>query len=66
MNAYQEKLTEELKFLIDYCDRHGLNYFVIGGTLLGAARHKGFIPWDNDIDFGLPRILRKLFRSSNG
>ncbi len=55
MNAYQEKLTEELKFLIDYCDRHGLNYFVIGGTLLGAVRHKGFIPWDNDIDFGLPR-----------
>ena len=44
-----------LKVFIDVCNRHNLEYFVIGGTLLGAARHNGFIPWDNDVDVIMPR-----------
>lgn len=48
----------ELKMLVEFikiCDRHNLRYFVIGGTCLGAVRHSGFIPWDDDIDIGMPR-----------
>lgn len=37
------------------CDAHGLRYYVTGGTALGAARHGGFIPWDDDFDIIMPR-----------
>ena len=50
----QLKELEILKVFQDICTRHNLRYFAIGGTCLGAVRHKGFIPWDDDVDFGMP------------
>lgn len=51
----KDVLQEILSDFADYCDENGLRYYLFGGTLLGGARHKGFIPWDDDIDVVMPR-----------
>lgn len=49
--------------LDEVCERHGLRYYLAYGTLIGALRHKGFIPWDHDIDVLMPvRDAWKLIR----
>ena len=62
MNRTEEDLREiheaELKIAVyfkEYCEKKKFHYVMLGGTMLGAVRHRGFIPWDDDMDFGLPR-----------
>lgn len=55
-----------LKYVDRYCTEHGLRYFLADGTLIGAIRHRGYIPWDDDIDIRMPRPdYNKLMKSFN-
>lgn len=46
---------EALEYFDSFCRNHGLTYYLCGGSLIGALRHKGFIPWDDDTDVLMPR-----------
>lgn len=55
MNELQERIFTMFKWFHKFCVENDIAYYAIGGTALGAIRHQGFIPWDDDIDVGLPR-----------
>ncbi len=48
-------ILDVLAHFVDFCNDHGLTYFCCGGTAIGAVRHHGMIPWDDDIDVFMPR-----------
>ena len=43
------------KAVDEVCEKHNLRYYIWAGTMIGAIRHKGFIPWDDDLDIAMPR-----------
>ena len=51
----QEKELTMLLYFKEFCDKHNLRFYLCGGGLIGAIRHNGFIPWDDDVDIGVPR-----------
>ena len=69
MNDLQKAEFNILKYFDQFTKKHNLDYFLYAGTLLGSIRHKGFIPWDDDIDVGMKRDefekFESLFLNSN-
>ena len=55
--------TNILRVVVEFCDKHKLKYYLAYGTLLGAVRHQGFIPWDNDVDIWMLREDYERFKS---
>lgn len=55
LNETQSYIMQVLRSLIDILDEMEIPYYMQGGTMLGAIRHGGFIPWDDDVDLGIPR-----------
>lgn len=58
----QEKILEIMKYIDKLCRENGIVYYIMGGTALGAVRHGGFIPWDDDLDIFMPPDQYQKFK----
>ncbi|MCD7826893.1 MAG: LicD family protein [Clostridiaceae bacterium] len=63
LRKHQLNLLEMLNVIDRICKECNISYVLFGGTLLGAIRHKGFIPWDNDVDIAMPREDFRRFQA---
>ncbi len=61
MNELQKKEFELLRLFVEICDKLSLKYYLVCGSALGAVKYNGFIPWDDDIDVGMPRKDYEIF-----
>ena len=59
LRRQQLRMFEMLQYIDTVCKNHGIRYWLCSGTLLGAVRHGGFIPWDDDVDI---EMLREDYR----
>ena len=66
LTQLQSCLLDTLRWFDGFCREHELRYYAIGGTLLGSMRHGGFIPWDDDIDLGMPRADYEKLKQFEG
>lgn len=63
LRELQLKQLDMLKYFRDFCKKNNLQFYLIGGCLIGALRNKGFVPWDDDVDVLMPRDdYEKLYR----
>ena len=58
----QKVSLQILKEVVTICERHNLRYYLYAGSMLGAIRHPGFIPWDDDLDIAMPREDYERFK----
>lgn len=61
LRQHQIRMLELLKYLDSICEKHKIKYWLCSGTLIGAARHGGFIPWDDDLDIEMMKEDYKKF-----
>jgi len=61
LKEHQLVMLDILKDIHSFCEEHKILYSIAWGTLIGAVRHKGFIPWDDDVDVVLPRPVFERF-----